>query len=65
MALAIHKWGDESLPAIFCIHGWASNAHVFKPLADLFSEHFHFIAVDLPGFGESEYQAGDYQLTNC
>jgi len=62
MALAIHKWGDESLPAIFCIHGWASNAQVFKPLADLFSEHFHFIAVDLPGFGDSEYSEGDYQL---
>ncbi|MFY0641022.1 MAG: alpha/beta fold hydrolase [Bermanella sp.] len=62
MALAVHKWGDETLPSIFCIHGWASNAQVFKPLADLFSEHFHFIAVDLPGFGDSEYQDGDYQL---
>ena len=57
MTLALHSWGDESnsknLPVIFCIHGWASNAQVFKPLAEIFSEHFHFVAVDLPGFGES------------
>ena len=57
MTLALHSWGDKTnpnnLPVIFCIHGWASNAQVFKPLAELFSEHFHFVAVDLPGFGDS------------
>lgn len=53
MSLNVHAWGDDSLPTIFCIHGWASNAQVFKPLADLFKEHFHFVAVDLPGFGDS------------
>ena len=52
--LKIHSWGDERLPTIFCIHGWASNAQVFKPLADLFNDQFHFVAVDLPGFGSSE-----------
>ncbi|GAA6134011.1 pimeloyl-ACP methyl ester esterase BioH [Oceaniserpentilla sp. 4NH20-0058] len=62
MTLAVHKWGDENLPAIFCIHGWASNAQVFQPLAALFKDHYHFIAVDLPGFGDSHYQDGDYQL---
>lgn len=62
MALAVHSWGDERLPTIFCIHGWASNAQVFTPLAELFSEHFHFVAVDLPGFGDSQYREGDYQL---
>ncbi len=62
MALAVHQWGDNALPTIFCIHGWASNAQVFKPLADLFTEHFHFVAVDLPGFGDSPYEDGDYQL---
>jgi pimeloyl-ACP methyl ester esterase len=51
--LKTYSWGDESLPTIFCIHGWTSNAQVFKPLADLFANHYHFVAVDLPGFGES------------
>ncbi len=53
MSLSVHTWGDDSLPKLFCIHGFASNAQAFKPLADLFKEHFQIIAVDLPGFGES------------
>jgi len=64
--LQTYSWGDASLPTIFCIHGWASNAQVFKPLADLFAEHFHFVAVDLPGFGESECDDPNeaYQITS-
>ena len=58
MTLALHSWGDESnpknLPVIFCIHGWASNAQVFKPLAELFADHYHLVGVDLPGFGDSK-----------
>lgn len=66
MTLKLHSWGDESLPTIFCLHGWASSAQVFKPLADLFTEHFHIVAVDLPGFGESPIGDvnTDYQLDN-
>lgn len=66
MTLAVHAFGDpknkNNLPVIFCIHGWASNAQVFKPLAELFKDHFHFVAVDLPGYGASAYEAGDYEL---
>ena len=66
MTLAVHAFGDKknskNLPVIFCIHGWASNAQVFKPLAELFKDHFHFLAVDLPGFGDSPYSPGDYEL---
>ena len=66
MTLKLHSWGDESLPTIFCLHGWASSAQVFKPLADLFAEHFHIVAVDLPGFGESPIGDvnTDYELDN-
>jgi pimeloyl-ACP methyl ester esterase len=60
--------GDENtnLPVIFCIHGWACNAQVFKPLATLFKGRFQFIAVDLPGFGDSECDDAlqDYDITN-
>ncbi len=54
MSLTTYTWGHEDLPKIFCIHGFASNAQVFKPLADLFKDHFQLIAVDLPGFGKSK-----------
>ncbi|MFT6154491.1 MAG: pimeloyl-ACP methyl ester esterase [Crocinitomicaceae bacterium] len=68
MTLTLHSWGDiknaKNLPVIFCIHGWASNAQVFKPIAELFSEHFHFVAVDLPGFGTSPCSnaEADYEI---
>jgi pimeloyl-ACP methyl ester esterase len=68
MTLALHSWGDtqnsKNLPVIFCIHGWASNANVFKPLAQIFDEHFHFVAVDLPGFGDSpcDNAEADYDI---
>ncbi|MEY8248884.1 MAG: alpha/beta fold hydrolase [Bermanella sp.] len=56
MTLAIHHLsakGSEDLPIIFCIHGWSCNAQVFQPLADVFKGRLQFIAVDLPGFGDS------------
>jgi len=67
MTLAIHKLGgDDGLPKIFCIHGWSCNAQVFKPLAELFKDRFQFIAVDLPGFGDSESLDAqqDYEISN-
>ncbi len=64
MTLAIHKWGADHLPAIFCVHGWAMNAQVFEPLATLFEDRFQFIAVDLPGYGDSacDDPESDYDL---
>ena len=64
MTLTVHSFGDDSLPVIFCIHGWASNAQVFQPLAELFKDRFCFKAVDLPGFGDSPSSdpSADYQL---
>ncbi len=76
MTLAVHILGDEEqgskeqgaqdLPKIFCIHGWSSNAQVFKPLAELFKGRFQFIAVDLPGFGDSKCTNAEqeYEISN-
>lgn len=58
MTLYTESWGNPDLPTLFCIHGWASNRNVFKPLAELFKDHFHFVVVDLPGYGESPW-SGD------
>ncbi|EAT11449.1 alpha/beta fold hydrolase [Bermanella marisrubri] len=60
----IREFGNPDNPSLFCIHGWASNSHVFEPLAKLFKDHFHFVCVDLPGFGESKCEDAQqsYQL---
>ncbi len=66
MTLAVHTFNDaqnsQQLPVLFCVHGWASNSQVFAPLAETLKEYFHVVAVDLPGYGQSPYQAGDYDL---
>ncbi len=69
MTLKVHNLSGEksnNLPIIFCIHGWSCNAQVFKPLAELFKDRFQFLAVDLPGFGDSKSEdaQSDYEISN-
>jgi len=66
MQLATREFNSPDLPTLFCIHGWASNGQVFEPLAQVFKDHFHFVCVDLPGFGQSKTQdaQSDYHIDN-
>lgn len=43
----LHK-GDDDLPVILCIHGWAANSEVWRPMAECLP--FNVLAIDLPGF---------------
>lgn len=36
------------------LHGWGANLESFRPVIDYFSKKFKVIALDFPGFGESE-----------
>ena len=58
--LFVFDSGGIQKPALVMIHGLGDEAdtwrHVFSPL----SEHFHTIAVDLPGFGRSDKPALNY-----
>ncbi|WP_374427185.1 malonyl-ACP O-methyltransferase BioC [Ideonella dechloratans] len=60
MALKVHVMGNPGLPALFCVHGFASNAQIWRPLAEVLGDRFALHAVDLPGCGESP--AGDDDL---
>ena len=53
MALKVHVMGNPGLPALFCVHGFASNAQIWRPLAEVLGDRFALHAVDLPGCGES------------
>jgi pimeloyl-ACP methyl ester carboxylesterase len=46
--------GDEDAPALVLVHGFLVSHRAFDDVIDPFAEHFHVIAPDLPGFGESE-----------
>ena len=62
MALKVHVMGNPGLPALFCVHGFASNAQIWRPLAEALGDRFALHAVDLPGCGESP--AADDDLEN-
>lgn len=42
---------------IILLHGWGMSASVFDPLCDLLSLEHEVITVDLPGYGQSQWDA--------
>lgn len=50
---------------IVLLHGWGSNIKLFANMIDLLSKKYKVVAMDMPGFGESEepktaWDVGDY-----
>jgi pimeloyl-ACP methyl ester carboxylesterase len=56
LRLAAQAWGDPRLPRLLALHGWLDNAASFDRLAPLLCEHFHIVALDLPGHGRSGHR---------
>jgi len=45
--------GDPQKPTMLLFHGFPSASHMFRDLMPLLEQHFHLIAPDYPGFGQS------------
>jgi pimeloyl-ACP methyl ester carboxylesterase len=45
--------GSPGAPKLLLLHGFPSASHMFRDLIPLLADHFHIIAPDLPGFGQS------------
>lgn len=62
--LSIHtlQEGDPSLPTLLCLHGWPTNAELYRHLLPVLAPHRHVVAVDLPGFGKSDGAPGRYSF---
>jgi pimeloyl-ACP methyl ester carboxylesterase len=56
LRLAAKAWGDPALPRLLALHGWLDNAASLDCLAPLLCEHFHIVAIDLPGHGRSGHR---------
>lgn len=41
-------------PVMLFLHGWGASAKTFLPVYQTFAQWFRVIAIDLPGFGESD-----------
>jgi pimeloyl-ACP methyl ester carboxylesterase len=46
--------GPKDAPTIVLLHGFPSSSREFDTLIPLLATHYHLIAPDFPGFGQSE-----------
>ena len=51
--------GDATKPTILLLHGFPSSSHMFRELIPRLSPHFHLIAPDYPGAGNSDAPSAD------
>lgn len=45
--------GNPEKHTLLLLHGFPSSSHMFRELMPLLASHFHLVAPDLPGFGNS------------
>jgi pimeloyl-ACP methyl ester carboxylesterase len=46
--------GDRGNPKLVLLHGFPSSSHQYRNLMPALAHHFHIVAPDYPGFGNSE-----------
>ncbi|MDE1916868.1 MAG: alpha/beta hydrolase [Sphingomonadales bacterium] len=45
--------GQPGQPKLLLLHGFPTSSHMFRDLIPHLADHFHIVAPDLPGFGQS------------
>ena len=58
----IEAGAGEGRPTILLIHGMAGSSHTWREMVPRLAQHYHVIAPDLPGHGESSLEFDDYSL---
>ncbi len=46
--------GESNAHSLLLLHGFPTASHMFRDLIPLLSDHYHIIAPDLPGFGQTD-----------
>ena len=49
-------------PDLVMLHGWSMHSGVWQPLAELLAKQFTLHLIDLPGHGQSAWQAEALQI---
>ncbi len=65
MGLRLHyaDWGNDAAPPLILIHGGRDHCRSFDRIARALEPHFHVLAPDLRGHGDSEWtKGGSYAL---
>ncbi len=61
MRLHYLDWGNHAKPEMLLLHGGAQSAHSWDFFALAMRDHFHIVALDQRGHGDSDWsEAGDY-----
>lgn len=50
------SWGQQGKPGLLLVHGSGAHSHWWDFIAPLFSDHFHVVAYDLSGMGDSGHR---------
>ena len=53
------EWGDRHRPTVVFLHGFMGNSGDWAEVAELLSDRFHCLAVDLPGHGATTVNGPD------
>jgi pimeloyl-ACP methyl ester carboxylesterase len=62
--IAVTCHGDDTLPAIVLIHGWAQQSVCWDPVVAHLSDRFHLVTMDLRGHGGSDTPADQAAYTD-
>lgn len=55
-------WGSRTAPPVVLLHGLNVQAHTWDPIAAELAEHFHVIAMDMRGHGDSDWSREGYRV---
>jgi pimeloyl-ACP methyl ester carboxylesterase len=54
LSIFYREAGDPVNPKIVLLHGFPSSSHQYRSLMSTLADHFHVVAPDYPGFGNSD-----------
>lgn len=60
---AVLQAGDG--PAMILLHGWPQTKHAWRKVIPALAKHYHLIAPDLRGLGDTDKPDGAYDLLTC
>src|SRR5215831_15145344 len=53
LSIFYRESGESTNPKLLLLHGFPASSHQYRNLIPTLAEHFHVIAPDYPGFGNS------------
>jgi pimeloyl-ACP methyl ester carboxylesterase len=59
LSIFYRESGDPANPKLVLLHGFPSSSHQYRNLMSALTDHFHVVAPDYPGFGNSDLPSPD------